>query len=150
MSKYPHIILALLIGCVFGLIASQLFFAPSRTSEPLFDAPDAPVADFKTWQNNNWKFKLSSNNDESTAEVAVLENQVLPFKIMVNGATSPKFFQMDISGVPHEPYGTITLVGDEEKGFIKEVELWSAQKIYRLKRTKAGGSWTMQEVSLKK
>lgn len=150
MVKYPHIILALLVGCVFGFIGSRLFFAPSATSEPLFDAPDAPVAEFKTWKNNNWTFKLSGENKESSAEVAVLENQVLPFRIMVNGATSPRFFQMDISGVPHEPYGTVTLVGDEQKGFVKEVELWSAQKIYRLKRTKAGGNWTMQEVNLKK
>lgn len=150
MGRYISIIIALLIGVILGVIASQLLSGYSQKTEPLLDAPDAPDVDFKMWTNGNWAFKLSGTNNESTAQMAMLENKVLPFKIMANGAAEPKFFQLDVAGVPHRPYSTVTLVGDAQEGFINEVELWSEQKIYRFKRTRAGGAWVLKEARLKK
>lgn len=150
MGKYLPTMIALSIGVILGVISSQLLSGYSQKTEPLLDAPDSPSVDFKMWTNDNWTFKLSGENQESTAQMAVLENKVLPFKIMANGAADPKFFQLDVTGIPHQPYTAVTLVGDAQAGFIKEVELWSPKKIYRLKRNKAAGAWTLKEIRLKK
>ncbi|MDO4640216.1 MAG: hypothetical protein Q4A84_00720 [Neisseria sp.] len=150
MGRYTPIVLALLVGCVFGFIGTQMLFSASSAQEPLFDAPDAPKVNFKIWHNGNWQFKLSGDNPETSAEIAVLENKVLPFKIMTSGSTEPKFFQVDVSSVPHQPFSTVTLVGNEKEGFIKEVELWSDHKIYHMKRSEVGGAWRLDETNLKK
>lgn len=150
MGQKPYLAIALLIGAVLGFMGAKWLYDPVSKDEPLLDAPDSPLIGFRTWENGNWKFKLSSESKESSAEIALLENKALPFRISVNGATSPRFFQMDVAAVPHQPYSAVTLVGDEKEGFIKEAEFWSEGKVYRMKRTKAGAPWKFSETRLKK
>ena len=144
----PAIVLALLLGGILGFASGRFMYAPSHSEEPLYDAPDSPSVPFKSWSNDNWSFKLSGEN-QSSAQIAVLQNDQLPFVITTNGATSPAFFNIDINSKPHQAYGTVSLTGDPISGLITSVELWSNDKLYSLRRQSAGDEWTVKASDLK-
>ena len=143
----PAIVLILLLGSILGFAAGRSMYAPSQSEQPLYDAPDSPVVPFKSWSNDHWSFRLSGEN-KSSAQIAVLQNDKLPFVITTNGAVNPAFFNIDINSNPHQAYGTVSLTGDPASGLITSVELWSNDKLYSLRRQSAGGEWTVVESNL--
>ena len=147
---YAAIALAFILGGALGFAGSRFIHnAPESTAEPLYDAPDSPSVPFKTWESGNWQFKLSDDNP-SSAQITILKNSKMPFVITTNGALDPAFFNIDINGTPHQAYSAVSLSGNPKNGLIQEIDLWSANKIYTLKRKQAGDDWQISEADLNK